>query len=147
MSYRYESTALSIEAFIWNYRNGEPIGFAFDVVRAILSTTETNWESEYGCLNVWFENPSDCVDIYFDKYALETNHVSGIMISRPIDHPGFLDRVFRVLQLGDVMLFYSDETIPIFVRGADPRHYPDDLLNELGTPRFIDTPIGLLHQS
>ena len=28
---------MSIEAFIWNYRDGEPIGFDFDTVRDILS--------------------------------------------------------------------------------------------------------------
>ena len=119
---------MSIEAFIWNYRNGEPIGFAFDAVRAILSTAETNWDSQFGCLNVWFESPSDCVDIYLGKNSSARNHVEGIMISRPIDHPDFLARVFRVLHLGDVMLFYSDETTPIFLRGASPSHYPAVLL-------------------
>jgi hypothetical protein len=136
---------VSIEAFLWSYRNGAPIGFAYDVVRDILSTKTAQWEVEHGRLVVWFEDPVDCVDIYLGKDAPKTNHVEGIMIARPITHPDYLDRVFRVLQLGDVMHFYSDETAPVFLRGADPRHYPETLLAELGVPRFIDAPSGLLH--
>lgn len=138
---------MSIEAFIWNYRNGEPVGFAFDVIRDIFWTAESEWQSEPGCLKVHFEHPSDDVDIYLGKNPAETNHVEGIMISRPIDHPDFLARMLRVLQLGDVMLFYSDDTTPILFRGADPNHFPVDLLGELGTPRFVDSPLGLLHPS
>ena len=83
---------MSIEAFIWNYRDGEPVGFAYDVVRDILSTKATSWDGEHGCLNVWFENPVDCVDIYLGKDAPNTNHVGGIMIARPLAHPDYLAR-------------------------------------------------------
>lgn len=138
---------MSIEAFIWNYRDGEPIGFAYDVVRDILSTKAAHWEGEHGFLNVSFENPDDCVRIYLGKDAPRTNHVGGIMVARPIAHPDYLARVFRVLQLGDAMHFYSDETTPVFSRDANSRHYSADLLAELGTPRFIDAPSGLLHQT
>ena len=131
---------------IWNYRDGEPIGFEFETVREILSTDEAEWMPEYGCLRVQFRNPVDVVDIYLGKDAPATNHVDGILVARPIEHPSFLERVFRIMQLGDVMLFYSDETTPVFIRGADPRHYSADLLEALGDPRFVDTPAGLLHQ-
>jgi hypothetical protein len=137
---------LSIDAIIWNYRDGEPIGFAFDVIRDILSTTDTDWNS-IGTLSVRFENPPAHIDfIHLGADAPETNHVKGIMISRPIVHPDYLSRVFKILELGDVMMFYTDYTTPVFVRGADPSHYPADLLRELGTPRFIDSPQGVLHQ-
>jgi hypothetical protein len=54
---------MSIEAFIWNYRNGEPIGFDFATVRHLLSTDDTDWIDEHGCLRVRFQDPNDCVDI------------------------------------------------------------------------------------
>jgi hypothetical protein len=137
---------VSIEAFIWKYRDGEPVGFAYDVVRDVFSTKATSWDGEHGCLNVWFENPVDSVDIYLGKDAPNTNHVEGITIARPLAHPDYLARVFQVMQLGDVMHFYSDETTPVFLRDANPGQYPADLLVELGTPRFIDEPSGLLHK-
>lgn len=140
-------STLSIDSIIWNYRDGEPIGFAFDVIRDILSTRDTDWNSD-GYLSVRFENPPDNIDcIYLGEDASKTNHVKGIMISRPICHPDYLARVFRILELGDVMMFYTDDTTPVFVRGSDPSHYPTGLLGELGTPRFIDSPSGVLHQT
>lgn len=138
---------MSIEAFIWNYRDGEPIGFAFDVVREIFPTKATRWDGEHGYMNVRFEHPVDSVDIYLGKEAPETNRVGAIMIARPLTHPEYLARVFQVMQLGDALHFYSDETTPVFLRGANPAQYPANLLAELGTPRFIDAPAGLLHQT
>lgn len=138
---------MSIEAFIWNYEDGEPADFDFKVVCDILSAGDSDWDGEFGRLRVRFHSPDDDVEIFLDKDGPITNRTRGIMVSRPIVHPDFLKRVFRVMELGNVMLFYSDETTPIFVRGADPKHYPKDLLDELGEPRFVASPEGLLHQS
>lgn len=144
---------MSIEAFLWNYRGGKPIGFDFDSVREILSTDESEWIDRYGLLRVHYggvdntAGPHDFVDIYLGKGALITGQVDGIMISRPLQRQDFLRRVFCVMQLGDVMLFYSDETTPVFICGADPGQYPSELLQELGVPRFVDSPVGLLHQT
>lgn len=137
---------MGIEAFIWNYRDGEPIGFDYATLLEILSTDQTEPLNEHGCLRVWFQEPDDMVDIYLGKGADESGHVSGIMVSRPILHPAFLERLLRVLELGDVMLFYTDETTPVFCCGADAGQYPADLLAELGEPRYVNTPQGLVQQ-
>lgn len=137
---------MSIEAFLWNYRDGQPIGFNFTTVRGILSTEDADWLDEYGCLSVRFRHPDDYVDIYLGRDAPAANHTVGITIARPIVHPDYLSRILRVMELGNVMLFYSDETTPVFLRSADPGHYPADLLSELGQPRFVTSPSELLHQ-
>jgi hypothetical protein len=138
---------MSIEAMIWNYQNGEPVGFDYQTVRAILGTQDSDWIPEFGCLRVRFHDPDDVVDFHFGKEAPETDRIDGIMVARPIKHPEYLQRVFRVMQLGNVVLFYSDETIPVFVRGADVRHYPSELLSALGEPRYVDSPCELLHRT
>ncbi|AMV22499.1 hypothetical protein [Planctomyces sp. SH-PL14] len=138
---------MSIEAFVWNYRNGEPVGFAYDVIREILLPGSAGGEIVDGFLTVRFANPADSVAIHVGREAEQTNHIPVLVISRPLTHPDYLARIFRLLQLGDVLHFYSDDTTPVFARGADTGHYPAELLAELGTPRFIDTPSGLLHQS
>ena|SRR5436190_16518152 len=138
---------MSIEAFLWNYHNGKPIGFDFAIVRDILSTDDVDWLGEYGCLRVRFRDPADYVDIYLGKDGPATNHIEGITIARPTGHADYLTRVLRVMELGDVMLFYSDETTPVFLRGADPGQYPADLLAQLGSPRFVTSPSELLHQT
>ncbi|MCA9076798.1 MAG: hypothetical protein KDA93_17360 [Planctomycetaceae bacterium] len=136
---------MSIEAFLWNYAEGEPVDFEFDVVRDILSTDDTNWNPDYGILTIRFCDPESHVDVFVDKDGPVTNHIRGIMVDRPIVHPDYLSRVLKILQLGNVMLFYSDNTTPNFWKEADPKHYPPDLLDQLGTPRFVDSPEGLLH--
>lgn len=138
---------MSIEAFVWNYRDGEPVGFPYDAVRAILLAGSPQQEIEHGFLTIRFENPADTVSIHVGQEAAKTNHVPGLTILRPLTHPDYLARIFALLQLGDVLHFYSDETTPVFARGANPAHYPPDLLSELGPPRFIDTPSGLLHRT
>ncbi len=138
---------MSIEAFIWDYRNGEPIGFDFETVREILSTENTEWSDEFGCLRVRFADSDDCVDIYLGEDAPTSNHVGEIMVSRPIIHPDYLERIFRVMSLGDVMLFYTDETTPVFIRGSDSKQYPADLLKVQGTPRYVQLPSELIHQT
>lgn len=138
---------MSTEAFIWNYRDGEPVGFDFDTVRAILATDDVDWLEEFGCLRVRFRSPDDCVDIYLGKGAPASGRVDGITVSGPIQHPGFVERVFQVMQLGDVMLFRSDDTTPVFCVGADAGQYPSDLLEELGNPKYVSSPIELLHSA
>lgn len=138
---------MSIEAFIWNYRDGEPIGFDYATVREIFSTAQTESLDQYGCLRVWFQEPDDVVDIYLGgREAAESGEVAGIMVARPIRHSAFLERLFQVLQLGDVMLFYSDETTPVFRSGADAGQYPADLLAQLGEPRYVNAPEELVQQ-
>lgn len=138
---------MSIEAFVWNYRDGEPVGFPCDVIRDILLAGSAGGEIVDGFLTVRFENPADSVAIHVGREAEEVNHVPGLTISRPLTHPDYLARIFRLLQLGDVLHFYSDETTPVFARGVNIEHYPAELLAELGTPRFIDTPSRLLRQA
>jgi hypothetical protein len=138
---------MSTEAFLWTYRNGEPIGFEYEAVLEILSTDDMEWNEEHGLLRLTFHEPPDSVDIFLDMDAKQTNHTRGIMVSRPISHPDFLERIFRLMQSGNVMLFSSDETTPVFVRGANTKHYPPDLLKELGEPRFVESPSELVSRT
>lgn len=138
---------MGIEAFLWNYCDGEPVGFDYGTVLQILSTDDTAWDNEYGLLKVHFHNPDDFVDIYLGKDAPQTNYIEGIMVSRPLWHPEYLERIFRVMQLGNVMMFYSDETTPIFLQDGDPGQYPADMMKSLGKPRYATSPKQLLHQT
>lgn len=138
---------MSIEAFLWNYRDQQPIGFDCETVRQILSTGQAEWFAEQGRLRVPFADPDEFVEIYLHRDSAATQRVNGITISRPLRHSAFLERIFRIMQLGDVMLFYSDETTPIFLRGANASHYPDEILHSLGTPRYVESPAELLHRT
>lgn len=136
---------MSIEAFVMNYRNGDVCPMPFDRVVSIFDPPGTIWNADHHYLKVCFTDPDDCVDIFCGCDALAIGAVNGLTIARPILHDGFLDCLFRLLQLDNVILFYSDETTPIFHPTSDPSHYPDDLLAALGTPRYAERPSDLVH--
>ena len=138
---------MSIEAFVMNYRNGDACPLPFDDIRAVFNTPGTTWNADHNHLTVRFSDPDEYVDIFFGCDAPSLGTVNGLTISRPIRHADFLRRMFQLLQLDNVMIFYSDETTPIFHRTSDPLEYPADLLGELGTPRYAESPSDLLHQS
>lgn len=138
---------MGIEAFVMNYRDGEAKPISLDRIRNIFDTPGTVWNTEYNYLHALFHDPDDYVAIYCGRDALATGETKGLTIVRPIVHHDFLDRLYRVLQLDNAMLFYSDETTPVFHPSADPTQYPDDLLATLGSPRFANEPAELLHQT
>lgn len=138
---------MGIEAFVMNYRDGEVNPLSFQLVREIFDARGTSWNADLNYLNARFYEPDDYVDIYFGCDAASTGQVSGFTIVRPILHPDYLNRLYLALQLDNVMLFYSDETTPIFHPSGDPSHYPADLLAQLGTPRFANCPQELSHLS
>ncbi len=138
---------MSIEAFVMNYWNGDVHPLPFEDIRAIFDTPDTTWNADNNYLNVRFTDPDDYVDIFCGCDAPSIGSVKGLTIARPIRHDDFLSRLFQLLQLDNVMIFYSDETTPIFHRTSDPSAYPDDLLAELGTPRYAESPDDLLHQT
>ncbi len=131
---------MSIEALVMNYRDGDPRPLSFQAICKIFDTPGTTWNPDHNCLNVQFHDPPDYVDIYCGCDAMTTGEVAGLTIARPILHRDYLGRLYRLLQLDNVMLFYTDETTPVFHPSGDPSHYPSDLLAELGTPRYADGP-------
>jgi len=137
---------MGIEAFVMNYRDGNVAPIALDRILKIFDTPDTAWNTQYNYLHAVFTDPCDYVAIYCGHDALATGETSGLTIVRPIIHPDFLERLYRVLQLDNAMLFYSDETTPVFHPSADPSHYPDDLLQTLGSPRIAHCPTDLFHQ-
>lgn len=138
---------MSIEAFVWNYCDGEQCPLSFDEVMKVFSGLETDWDAEHGRLEVTISGPPNVVDIYFGREAESTRQIAGLTISRPLRHDDFLDCLFAILNLGHAMLFYSDETTPIFRDLRHTAHYPPDLLAELGVPRVALSPRDLLHQA
>lgn len=138
---------MSVEAFLMNYRDGDPVPFSFDAIKDVFADFDTTWMPKDGILRVTFTEPTDCVDIYCDKDAQETRKTMGLTISRPLRTPVFLERLYTIMEFGNVMLFYSDETTPVFRPGTDPGQFPAGLLEQLGVPRFAESPRELLHQT
>jgi hypothetical protein len=132
--------AMGIEAFVWIYRDGEPASLPFSEVIAAFGDAVRDWDPEFGRLHVEFGSWSDSCKIFCGKDVLETGRVTSLMIDRPIRHPGIWEAVLRVMSLGHVLLFFSDDTTPRFRDIASASHFPKDLIASLGSPLSVRTP-------
>lgn len=134
---------MSTQAFLWSYRDGDVAALPFDQVRRVFEKFIDSWDPTQGIMRVWFGDDVtgwDMCDIFCGKDAEETNSLNGLMIDRPIRHPDFWRCVIEVMHLGHVLLFFSDNTTPLFVSVDAVKHFPADVLEELGTPHIIKTP-------
>lgn len=131
---------MSIEAFIWPYEKGEPASLEFAVVLKSFGDAALDWDAEVGRLPLQFGGPPNTCDVFCDKDAAETGRVRSLMISRPLRHESLWQAVLRIMAGGHCVLFFSDDTTPLFRDLQSVRHFPADLIASLGTPVCVRTP-------
>lgn len=131
---------MGIEAFLWSYRDGDVASLPFEPIRNLFSCYTTDWDPATGRIHVCFQDKFTCCDIYCGPEAETTNSVGGLMISRPVQHPDLWRCVLEVMRMGHVLLFFSDDTTPLFTAADAPSHFPAELLESLGSPRYVSMP-------
>ena len=129
-----------IEAFVWTYDWGEPASFRFADVLEAFGESVAGWDAEHGRLRLEFDGPPDTCDVFCDKDAADTGVVRGLMIARPVRHSALWDAVLRIMSRSHAVLFFSDETTPLFWDLRSVVHFPEDLIASLGTPVCVRTP-------
>ena len=48
------------------------------------------------------------------------------------------------MRQGNVILFFSDDTTPLYATADAPRHFPKELIASLGTPKLVASPQEIL---
>lgn len=135
---------MAIEAFVWCYENGEPASLAFADVLNAFGEAAGDWDPEAGCLPLDFGGPPDSCDLFLDKDAARTGRVRGLLVSRPVRAVGLWQGVLRILSENHAVLFFSDDTTPLFWDLKSVEHFPEDLIASLGTPVRVRTPEEIL---
>ena len=135
---------MATEAFLWAYENGEPATLRFSEVLKAFGDSVAGWDPRYGRLRLEFTSPADGCEVFCDPDSAETDRVGGLMISRPIRHPGLWQAVLRILSEHHAVLFFADETTPRFWNVESAKHFPDDLIAGLGTPQRVRTPEDII---
>jgi hypothetical protein len=135
---------MSIEAFIWPYENGEPSSLEFAAVLKAFGDAALDWDAEDGRLPLQFGGPPNACDLFCDKDAAEMGRVRSLMISRPLRHESLWQAVLRIMAGGHCVLFFSDDTTPLFRDLRSVRHFPADLIASLGTPVCVQTPEDII---
>ena len=130
---------MGIEAFIWSYSDGDVAPLPFDKIQSLFAKYVVDWDSTNGRMRVCFGDESTSCDVYCGPEAEASNSVNGLMISRPVNHPDLWQCVLDVMRMGNVLLFFSDKTTPLFAFEDAPKHFPKDLLEALGKPRIVQS--------
>lgn len=135
---------MGIEAFVWPYENGEPAAFSFSAVLGAFGDLVASWEPEFGSLHLRFTHPPDTCDVYCGRNSAETGLVESVMISRPTRHPELWKSVLSLMSQSHSFLFFSDDTTPLVWDLQSVRHFPQDLIADLGEPACVKTPDEIL---
>ena len=136
---------MGIEAFIWRYDNGENASFPLTDVLDVFSSHTVGFETETGVLSVRFGDDINSCDIFLGAESAKTGFTKGLMISRPVRAIELWECVFKIINSGNVILFFSDDTTPLYATVEAMDHFPIDLLDSLGEPKHIATPQEILN--
>lgn len=124
---------MSLDVFLQSFENGNPQGVATtDIVECarefITEQAETYLELVFG--------PADSCTLYLD-----TNEptVSGITVNRPCGDRRLANVLFRIMQLGNFVLYVPGEDRPLVVHPGTTKHLPDELIEAVGEPIVVTT--------
>lgn len=130
---------MSIEAFIWRYDRGENVSTPLDDVLQIFRPYTDSFDAETGVLSVRFGGETDSCDIYLGAAAAGGGMINAITIASPVQDSRLWDCVLAILRFGNAILFFSDDSTPLYATPDAPSHFPPDLLDYLGEPTLVAT--------
>ena len=119
---------MSFEIFVASFVDAKPSRLPRNAVRHsfgawLIDESPTVWHIKYG--------PADFCDIFVDDHP-ET--VANFMVSRPVSDGRLWDALFRVMNLGNVVLYWTNRSPPLVASLSVIRHLPREMVNSLGTP-------------
>jgi hypothetical protein len=126
------------EAYLWSYREGDVALFAIaDVIQAFGSAVQEA-TSESNPLRLEYDSKIDSCDVFLCEDESDTpGYISSLMIARPCSNPSFWNSILSIMRQGHFLLFFSDDTTPLFWDLASAEHFPADLIESLGTPTQV----------
>lgn len=136
---------MSIEALIWRYEQGESSSFPLEDVLEVFRPFIDSFDSDSGVLCTRFGEPFvDACDIYLGSDSAINGTVKGLMISRPIRDTRLWECVLSIMRTGNVILFFTDDSTPLYATPGAPSHFPQDLIDSLGEPKLVSSPQDII---
>ena len=128
---------MSTEWFVQAYVNGQdqPV----DVASILLEIRKERTKVRRDSIDVFLEEG------HFSTFFIDTaaSVVSSLMIARPLQSVRLNELLFRILKLGNFILFAPDGAFPI-ARVADIAvHLPPGMMRAIGVPRIAHTRVEL----
>ncbi len=130
---------MGIEAFVWPFENRDHAALPVAGILTAFELFTRNFDQEAGLLSIDFDQANSC-DIHLGTNAVETGLTKGLTICRPVRDHRLWQCILEFMRQGNVILFFSDDTTPLYATPDAPNHFPKDLIESLGAPRLVASP-------
>ncbi len=121
---------MSVDTFIQAFESGEPQALRTKDILECFDGVISDRSDSY--IDVAF-GPHNTSSIYFEV-AKDTD--TGVTVNRPCGDPGLAKRLYRLMQLGNCVLFTPGEDGFIVISEQAAEHMPDDMKECLGEPEI-----------
>jgi hypothetical protein len=136
---------MSTEWFLQAFENKKEQNILIEDVLKILSEYNIEKREHENCIILTLHDNED-IDIYFDLTESTTSH---LMVSRPLCHDDLYHVLFKIMKLGNFMLYAADASYTIILNEHIEKDFPDDMIEALGKPKVAENEKAfsiLLHQ-
>ncbi len=128
---------MSFELFLCCYRDGEPAGIDEGRLRKAFGVALASEDLEFNCWHLEFGPEINCCDVFVTRLESDEKQVKALLVSRPVSEKRLWQKLFNIMQLDNVILFFPGGKSPLFACENAIRHFPQDMVDALGKPKII----------
>jgi hypothetical protein len=123
---------LSFNVFLSIFLYGEPHALADDCVQEAFGAALVEVRAEPESWRLDYDG-EDC-EVFVTRRAAGDTGISALMVARPIADERLWDSLYRVMRIGNVLMFYLGCPFPLVADEAAIPHVPGDILEAIGKP-------------
>jgi hypothetical protein len=135
---------MSFDLYLISLSDGKPSGIPRDGVRAAFGE-HVRWEDDESGWTQYGE--TDGCSVLLSPLSSDPSLTSCISMNRPVSDHRLWDALYRVMQLGNVAVFFPGMKGPLVTRSiVAGAHLPPDMYESLGRPVVISSGTELFEQ-
>jgi hypothetical protein len=132
---------VSFDVFLSVFDHGDLSGIPLSTVRECFGRHVEVAEGAYWKLRYDAENSCN-VDLSIDP--ADPNRVQGLAINRPCGDSRFWNAIFKLLQAGNIVVYFPGGAAPLVASEGVKAHMPPDMVESLGNPIIVDSGAAIL---
>ena len=119
---------MATEWFIQAFENGEEQNILVKDIMNILS----DYIIEIGDNNVVIKLSDEKVNLFFE---INEEEISDLTVSRPIENNELLEIIYKIMGLGNFILYAPNGEYPIILKSGIKNELPYDMIEAIGKPK------------
>ncbi|HKN18077.1 MAG TPA: hypothetical protein VJX47_14095 [Candidatus Sulfotelmatobacter sp.] len=127
---------MGFEVYLDCFENGKPSSIRKSFVRTLFPIVDE--ESKPDFWSVKYDAENRC-KIGVRPAGAGTELVSGIYVERPCGDLLLWEGLFRLMQSGNIVLYFPGCPRPLIANPAAASHLPTEMVQALGSPRCLES--------